>query len=101
VTAGGSTASPAAALPVTRPARCARNRERNQAWYDSMSWQLFAAVQDWETARAIRHVRRIWRDLDKHRRYQRQLFPRRDERVQQFGPVGELLQGQAVIDQAR
>jgi len=28
-------------------------REGKQAWYDSTAWQLFAAVQDWETAREL------------------------------------------------
>ena len=28
-------------------------REGKQAWYDSTSWQLFAAVQDWDTAREL------------------------------------------------
>ena len=28
-------------------------REGKQAWFDSTSWQLFAAVQDWDTAREL------------------------------------------------
>jgi type IV secretion system protein VirD4 len=28
-------------------------REGKQAWYDSTAWQLFAAVQDWDTAREL------------------------------------------------
>ena len=28
-------------------------REGKQAWYDSTSWQLFAAVSDWDTAREL------------------------------------------------
>ena len=44
-------------------------REGKQAWYDSTSWRLFAAIQDPETARELSsHVRRAWRHGDEPRR---------------------------------
>jgi len=35
--------------------------EGKQAWYDSTSWRLFAAIQTRNRARTLEHVRRAWR----------------------------------------
>ncbi len=76
-------------------------REGKQAWYDSTSWRLFAAVQDPDTAkRAVRHVRRARRGRHQPGRQRGQPGPPAGIASSQLRALGEPLGGQARADQA-